>query len=147
MLVSRGNHLPWGREIMNHERGELIATDKLTTYSGHFSDPRFWSTMGKYAGKLGKQGLRHALTLYYALPAPETPTWAKTVIAGALGYLILPADAIPDVLPMVGLTDDIGVLAAAITALEMNIPQKARDKAEEKMARWFPRSESEDVRD
>jgi uncharacterized membrane protein YkvA (DUF1232 family) len=122
---------------MNYQKGELIATDKLTVYSKHFSDSRFWSVIRKYAKQLGKEGIRHALTLYYAMLAPETPAWAKAVIAGALGYLILPVDAIPDVLPMVGLTDDLGILAAAVAAIEVNIPRSAKDKADEKMERWF----------
>ena len=60
-----------------------------------------------------------------------------TVIIGALGYFIFPLDAIPDFIPAVGLTDDLGVFAAAVTTLELNIPQNARDKADAKLKEWF----------
>ncbi|MFQ8736539.1 MAG: YkvA family protein [Bilophila wadsworthia] len=36
------------------------------------------------------------------------------VIYGALGYFISPIDVIPGFHPVVGFTDDIGVLAAAV---------------------------------
>ncbi len=65
------------------------------------------------------------------------PKWAKTVIIGALGYLIFPLDAIPDFIPVLGLTDDLGVLAAVIATLELSIPPGAREKADEKMQEWF----------
>lgn len=116
---------------------DIISSGKLKDYSKHFSESEFWDVIKKYAKHLGSEGLHHALTLYYALWEPDTPAWAKTVIAGALGYLILPLDAIPDVIPVVGLTDDIGIIAAAIAAIEMNIPQAAVDKADEKMSKWF----------
>ena len=42
---------------------------------------------------------------------------AVAVAAVALAYLVLPADAVPDVVPLAGLADDAGVLAAAVAAL------------------------------
>ncbi len=112
-------------------------TNKYGKFQKHYSESDFRSRIKKHAKKLGKGGLRHAFTLYYTLQEPNVPTWAKTVIIGALGYFIFPLDAIPDFIPLVGLTDDLGVLAAAIAALEMSIPQTARDKADEKMREWF----------
>jgi uncharacterized membrane protein YkvA (DUF1232 family) len=112
-------------------------TNKYGRFQKHYSESDFWSRLKSHAKKLGKGGLRHALILYYTLQEPNVPTWAKTVIIGALGYFIFPLDAIPDFIPVVGLTDDLTVLAAAIGALELNIPQSARDKAEAKMQDWF----------
>ena len=43
---------------------------------------------------------------------------AVAVAAVALAYLVLPSDAVPDVVPLVGLADDAGVLAAAVAALK-----------------------------
>lgn len=112
-------------------------TNKYGKFRKHYSERDFWSRLKRHAKKLGKGGLRHALTLYYTLNEPNVPTWAKTVIIGALGYFIFPLDAIPDFIPLVGLTDDLGVLAAAIASLEMSIPQSAREKADAKMREWF----------
>jgi len=112
-------------------------TSKYGKFQKHYSESDFWSRLRSQAKKLGKGGLRHALTLYYTLQEPNVPAWAKTVIIGALGYFIFPLDAIPDFIPVVGFTDDIAVLAAAIGALELNIPQSAREKADAKMREWF----------
>lgn len=112
-------------------------TNKHGRFQKHYSESDFWSRLTSHAKKLGKGGLRHALTLYYTLQEPNVPTWAKTVIIGALGYFIFPLDAIPDFIPAIGLTDDLTVLAAAIAFLEMNIPQSAREKADAKMLEWF----------
>ena len=38
----------------------------------------------------------------------------KAIIIGALGYLISPLDAVPDAIPIAGLSDDLGVLLYVI---------------------------------
>lgn len=47
---------------------------------------------------------------YYAITDKATPTWVRVMIGMALLYLILPLDAIPDVIPGLGLVDDLLVL-------------------------------------
>lgn len=42
---------------------------------------------------------------------------SKAVALGALLYLITPMDAIPDITPLLGLTDDAAVIAAAVASL------------------------------
>jgi uncharacterized membrane protein YkvA (DUF1232 family) len=109
-------------------------------FEEHYSDKGFWSKLGDSALKAGKQAVRHSLTLYYTMHEPGTPSWAKSVIIGALGYFILPLDAIPDMLPGVGFTDDLGVLAAAIATVEMHITPAAKARADRKLAEWFRRT-------
>ena len=105
----------------------------------HYSDKGFWAKVKKYAAVVGKEGIRNALLMYCAIqrPASEVPTWAKGIIIGALGYFILPLDAIPDVLPAVGYTDDLAVLAAAIGAVRLSIPAECHEFAESKLTEWF----------
>ncbi|MCY3808877.1 MAG: YkvA family protein [Gemmatimonadetes bacterium] len=74
-----------------------------------------------------------ALVLYYCLKDPDTPLWARRIIMGALGYLILPVDAVPDFLPLVGLTDDLAVLAAAVAIVLVHINPEHKRAAKEKM--------------
>ena len=71
------------------------------------------------------------------LKTPATPAWAKGIVYGALGYFILPIDAIPDLAPVIGYTDDLGVLAAAVAAISAYITKDVRAKAEQKMKDWF----------
>jgi uncharacterized membrane protein YkvA (DUF1232 family) len=103
----------------------------------HYSERSFWGKLGASAAKAGKKAVAHALELYYTMHEPETPAWAKSVILGALGYFILPADAVPDMLPAVGFTDDLGVLAAALATVEMHITPEIRSRAAEKLSQWF----------
>ena len=65
----------------------------------------------------GRKTLLSSLILFYCLKDRDTPTWAKGVIVGALGYLILPADLIPDILPGAGYGDEgKGLLTDALPA-------------------------------
>ena len=55
--------------------------------------------------------------LISALENPAMPTHYKALAVGAIGYIILPIDLIPDALPVVGWTDDLasaGGVAAAV---------------------------------
>jgi uncharacterized membrane protein YkvA (DUF1232 family) len=77
------------------------------------------------------------LSLYYASLSPETPAWAKAVIGGALAYFVLPIDAIPDLLPLVGFTDDLSALAAAAFTVAAHVKLEHHERADETLARWF----------
>ncbi len=82
--------------------------------------------------------IRGALVLYRCLRDPNTPKWARTRIIGALGYFIFPLDAIPDVVPVAGFSDDLGVLALALATVALHIKPEHKQKAEEKLKTWFP---------
>ena len=53
--------------------------------------------------------------LWEAFKSPDTPASAKAIIIGALLYAVSPLDVIPDVIPVLGLTDDAGVIGLAFT--------------------------------
>ena len=102
-----------------------------------YSDDSFWAKVKQFAKTAGKELIEKALWLYYAAKAPETPVWAKTVIYGALAYFIMPLDAIPDTIPVVGFTDDLGALAAAVAMVSMYIDEDVKKKAAKKLKDWF----------
>ncbi len=85
----------------------------------------------------GREVVEHALILYYTLSEPDVPAWAKTTITVALGYFIFPADAIPDLIPVVGYADDLGVLVAALATVAVHVTPEARRKASETLERFF----------
>ncbi|RXT50913.1 hypothetical protein B6S44_22480 [Bosea sp. Tri-44] len=62
---------------------------------------------------------------------PSTPRRVKLTLLAALGYFVLPIDALPDVMPLLGFTDDAAVIAAALAAVAGSITQQHRDKARE----------------
>ena len=65
-------------------------------YEDAFSENRFWDKLKKYALLAGTEVVEKALLLYYAMQEEKAPAWAKATIAAALGYFIVPLDAIAD---------------------------------------------------
>lgn len=106
-------------------------------YSKNFSEEGFWDKATKYAKKAGLKVMEPSLKMYYAAQDADTPMWAKGIIYGALGYFILPIDAIPDIAPAVGYTDDLTTLAAALATVAAHIKDEHTEKAKEKIQQWF----------
>lgn len=102
-----------------------------------YSEEGFWKKVTKYLKVAGKTVIEKALLLYYAAQSPNTPKWAKGIIYSALAYLIWPADAIPDVVPVAGYTDDLGALALALATVAVYITPKVKKLAEDKMDDLF----------
>jgi len=102
-----------------------------------FTEDSFWGKVKKYGKVAGYEVLEKGLTLYYTFNDPNTPPLAKGVIGGALGYFIFPLDALPDVVPVVGYADDLGVLAAAIYSVAKSITQEHKDSAKTKLISIF----------
>jgi uncharacterized membrane protein YkvA (DUF1232 family) len=48
---------------------------------------------------------------------------------GALAYFVLPFDFIPDVMPLIGFTDDAAILATAIKLVATHITPNHREAA------------------
>ena len=102
-------------------------------YAKHYTEESFWQKTRKVAALLGRKGLKAAFTLFYCLQDKETPKWAKSVILGALGYLILPLDAIPDFIPGAGFADDLGALVAALSTVAAYIKDEHKRRAVEQV--------------
>lgn len=106
-------------------------------YEEAFSESGFWNKLKKYAKTAGREVVEKALLLFYAAQEEKAPKWAKATIAGALGYFIVPLDAIADITPAVGYADDLGVLALAIAAVATYINDDVRKKTAARMGSWF----------
>lgn len=102
---------------------------------GWYSKAEFWKTLRRAAVSAGRKSLVAALTLFYCLQDKDTPKWAKDVIIGALGYLILPTDLIPDAIPAIGFTDDWGAILTALSTVTAYIKEEHKIKAEEQIQR------------
>ena len=102
-----------------------------------YSAPRLWRTLRKASASAGRKTLLTALTLFYCLRDRDTPTWAKGVIIGALGYLVLPTDLVPDIIPGIGYGDDWGALVAALGTVAAYIKDEHKSKAAAQLERLF----------
>lgn len=102
-----------------------------------YSAPRLWKTLKKASVCAGRKTLLTALILFYCLQDRDTPTWAKGVIVGSLGYLVLPLDLIPDIIPGAGYGDDWGALVAALGTVAAYIKDEHKSKAAARLDRLF----------
>lgn len=106
-------------------------------YSKEYSDETFFEKIINVAQKAGINVIYAGLLLFYTLKKPLTPLWAKSTIFAALGYFISPIDAIPDLAPVVGYSDDLGVLVLAIAAVSMFIDDDVKRQARNQLKEWF----------
>ena len=75
------------------------------------------------------------LAAYYCAFDQRTPLQVKATLLGALAYFILPFDLIPDMLPVIGFTDDAAVLATAIRLVAAHIGPHHREAARRVLGR------------
>ena len=86
---------------------------------------------------MGQKVVYSVLLMYYAYKRGDTPAWAKNIIVGTLAYLVAPFDAIPDLTPLFGFTDDLGVLSFGLVTIACYINEEVRTKSLEKMGKMF----------
>jgi uncharacterized membrane protein YkvA (DUF1232 family) len=59
----------------------------------------------------------------------------------------LPTDAIFDLTPLIGYSDDLGVLLFALTQVSTSITSEIKEKARNKLAEWFGEISDEDLQE
>jgi uncharacterized membrane protein YkvA (DUF1232 family) len=109
----------------------------IDKYRGQYSEESFWEKVKNAALTAGRELIEKALWLFYAILDHDTPTKAKWIIAGALGYFISPIDLIPDFIPVIGYTDDLAVLVGAILTVASNIKDVHKAMAANRLKEWF----------
>ena len=88
---------------------------------------RFWIKLKKVAAKL--PFAEDLLAAYYCAFDKQTPRHVQAALLGAIAYFILPFDFIPDVMPVLGFTDDAAILATAIRLVATHITEDHREAA------------------
>ena len=109
----------------------------ISKYQKHFDSQTFLEKAGKIVKKAGEKVIYLALILFYEISDPSVPVSQKGILIGALGYLLLPLDLIPDFIPIAGYADDFTALIAAYRTVRDNITPEVRKKALDKMHEWF----------
>jgi uncharacterized membrane protein YkvA (DUF1232 family) len=93
----------------------------------------FWRKLGRLAAQM--PFAEDLVTAYYCAFDRYTPTHVRVALIAALAYFIAPFDVLPDVLPIVGLTDDAAVLAGTVKLVWDNIKPAHREAARDALAR------------
>jgi uncharacterized membrane protein YkvA (DUF1232 family) len=101
------------------------------------SSVTFWRKLRGMVAIAGHKTLFSSLVLFNCLKDRDTPAWARGVIVGALGYLILPTDLIPDMLPGVGYGDDWSTIVVALGTVAAYIKETHKLRAKEQLDKLF----------
>ena len=88
---------------------------------------RFWIKLKRVVAQL--PFAEDLLAAYYCAFDKQTPRHVQAALLGAIAYFILPFDFIPDMLPVLGFTDDAAILATAIRMVATHITPEHRDAA------------------
>jgi uncharacterized membrane protein YkvA (DUF1232 family) len=93
----------------------------------------FWGKFQRFAAHM--PFAEDLLTAYYCAFDRATPDHVRFALIGALAYFISPLDLLPDLLPLLGLTDDAAVLAGVVRVIWGNIKPEHREAAQATLER------------
>lgn len=116
-------------------------------YSKHFSEKSLWEKIKTYSKDAGVKVVYVALLLFYVMKDDAVAIRSKLTIAAALGYFILPTDAIFDLTPLLGYSDDLGVLLFALSQVSKSITPEIRLKARTKLEQWFGDFDASEIKE
>lgn len=100
----------------------------------------FWRKLKGVAAKL--PFAEDLLAAYYCAFDKHTPRHVQITLIGALAYFVLPFDFVPDMLPVLGFTDDAAILAAAIRMVSSHITPEHREAAHAALTRGLDKDAS-----
>lgn len=99
----------------------------------------FWIKLKRVAAKL--PFAEDLLAAYYCAFDRQTPRHVQAALLGAIAYFILPFDFVPDMLPILGFTDDAAVLVTALKLVSGHIRPEHRDAAHAALMRGLEEGE------
>ena len=116
-------------EIEEHDYMENTLQDLSSDYETHdkynegkeYIEENFWSKIERVGSKLSFAKDIKALYNYFI--DPSISWYRKSIVVGALVYFIFPIDSIPDLAPLIGYLDDLGVITATIKFLGSELTQ------------------------
>lgn len=108
--------------------------------------PSVFGALKRKTKQISAPLLYAGLLMYYALRRSETPKWAKRVILGGLAYLFTPIDAVPDIAPIIGYTDDLGVMFYALVLVAAYIDGEVRSSARKTLGSWIGEVDDQELK-
>ena len=120
--------------------------ENLDQYENKFTERKLWHKITRFAQRIGVKAVYAALLMFYAYKRKDTPGWAKKIVIGILGYLISPIDFLPDLTPIIGYTDDLGILSFGLVTIAAFVNEEVRKKARTQLGKWFPAVKEEDLK-
>jgi uncharacterized membrane protein YkvA (DUF1232 family) len=124
----------WDTDMDDIKIGEILLPGELSETEKKAKKVKagFWPVFRKAMRYLPFS--RDVVAGFYCAIDPSAPARVRAILLAALAYFILPFDAIPDFLAVIGFSDDIAVLTAAIAMVRSNITDEHYRKADEALA-------------
>jgi uncharacterized membrane protein YkvA (DUF1232 family) len=85
----------------------------------HFVEENLWTKLQRSGKKISFA--KDILALFNYMKDPFVSWHRKAIVVAALIYFIVPIDAVPDISPLIGYLDDLGVIAALLKFLGSEI--------------------------
>ncbi|MEM6903011.1 MAG: YkvA family protein [Pseudomonadota bacterium] len=108
-------------------QGDEYVDARILSEQERFVADGFWPKVARYLAQIPFAS--DLTAAYYAATDPETPAVVRAWLLAALGYFIIPTDALPDFLFGIGFTDDAAVLAATMQMIFIHITPDHRKRA------------------
>jgi len=106
----------------------------LKEYIRHFDEQKLFRKLKHISGKISINLLYYILILFYLTTDKNVPVKTRIILIAALGYLIIPTDAISDFIPGLGFTDDAAFIAYAVSSATVYITPEIKSKALKRLA-------------
>ena len=127
--MARSRSTTWENASFDEKR---VERDEAAVRAG------FWKKARRVAA--GLPFAEDLLAAYYCAFDRDTPMSVKGTLLAALAYFVLPIDFMPDVMPILGFTDDAAVLATAIRMVASHVRPEHRAAARGAIARGLSRA-------
>jgi uncharacterized membrane protein YkvA (DUF1232 family) len=108
--------------VENNNVDELEELDELnfggeteTAEKIKYVEENLWTKLERVGKKISFA--KDVVALFYYMRDPEVSWHRKAIVVAALIYFISPIDAIPDIAPLIGYLDDLGVIMALLKFL------------------------------
>jgi uncharacterized membrane protein YkvA (DUF1232 family) len=121
MAAAAADNASWNEADFASIDAGKFARDEETVRRG------FWKKLRRLGAQL--PFAEDLLAAYYCAFDRDTPLQVKAALVGALAYFVLPFDAVPDFLPILGFADDAAVLATALRLVARHMRPEHRAAA------------------
>ena len=102
-------------EEIGHEYKEEFGTAEKVEEGKEFVEENLWTKVERIGKKISFA--KDVKALYNYMVDPSVSWYRKSIVVGALVYFISPIDTIPDIAPLIGYLDDLGVITAVLKYL------------------------------
>lgn len=116
-------------------------------FSKLYTESGFQDKLKTFGTKVGSNVLYPVILLYSALSSPKASIKDKLTITAALGYFILPADLIPDILVGIGYADDLAAITAALAVIKHLMTPEVFEQTSATIRKIFGTVDNNELRD